>query len=271
MNNLPLGWLRLTLLILLALAHWPGTAQAEDELERWDRVVCLVTETPQDGKPGLTWGSGFFVKNDDALYLVTARHVAEKTTAKSRILYRNLDGESRWLVLGACLNEQGDPWKNHATADLSWLIVGKDSKVDEPMRNALLGLAVDWTALAEETPKRTTSVEITGFPMGLGTAPEVAPLVMAGSIASKELQAETKWGLESVFYAIPAVAGGASGGPVFRSDDDVEHVQVVGMHIAVGFDDSGAKLSKCVPAHFIRAALCDAEAAEDDTASPSQR
>ncbi len=260
MNNLLLRLFRVapvvTLLVaLLAVAQWPTTALADEELERWDRVVCLVTETPQDGKPGFTWGSGFFVAYEGELYLVTARHVAEKTTAKSRILYRKTDGESRWLVLGACLEKQGDPWHNHGTADLSWLIVAEDSKVSPAEREWLFDLAIDWSSLAEEMPKRTTAVEITGYPMGLGTAPEVTPLVMSGSIASRELRAESKWGIESVFYAVPAVAGGVSGGPVFQTIDDAAEVQVVGMYIAVGFDDSGGKLSKCIPAHLIRAAL----------------
>jgi len=53
-------------------------------------------------------------------------------------------------------------------------------------------------------------------------------------VASREMMTSATWGNEKIFYAIPSVASGTSGGPVYESIDDACDVAVVGRYI--GFE-----------------------------------
>lgn len=68
-------------------------------------------------------------------------------------------------------------------------------------------------------PRRTTEVEVAGFPFGFGIEPDVKPLVAMTRIASVELEAKNQWGTEPIVYAFPAIAQGTSGGPALSCID----------------------------------------------------
>ena len=91
--------------------------------------------------------------------------------------------------------------------------------------------------------------------MALGTRPSVSPLVMKGHVASRETEAEAKWGAEPIIFAVPTVGAGCSGGPVFLSLENHDRVVVVGMYVGMMFDNSGVKLSKIIPTRVIREAV----------------
>ena len=116
-------------------------------------------------------------------------------------------------------------------------------------------LAVPFERLRQEVPKRTTQIEITGYPLSFGSTPPVAPLAMVAHVASRELTSAARWGTEKIFYAVPTVASGTSGGPVFESSENSADTAILGMYIGFVSDTSGAKLSKVIPAHVIRTAI----------------
>lgn len=74
-------------------------------------------------------GTGFFIKTEDKVYLVTANHVARDTTIQTDILVRN-------LVTGMPTSfkiNQLNPmviWLYHPTADIAILEVTKTKDID---------------------------------------------------------------------------------------------------------------------------------------------
>lgn len=245
-----MNWMRCILLLLsVATASF-----AEDTaIERWDRAVCLQTERKTtDGQP--TMASAFIVERDGQFYILTAAHAAQDTHARTKVVYRAAGGEPRWVHLGGVVESSTDPWNVFGNADLA---VARLHRIPETAvyHAELQRLAIPFRALEPSVPKRTTAVEITGFPMALGTQPPVAPLAMVAHVASRELSSAARWGAERVFYAVPTVAAGCSGGPVFKSQDNPSDATIVGMYIGLISDTTGAKLSKIIPASVIRSAI----------------
>lgn len=223
-------------------------------LQRWDRVVCLVSENRD--KPGTQQSSsGFLVSNEDRLYLVTADHAANETHSKTQLLYRDSGGKRKSVLFEALFAASSNPWARYKTSDLGYAQL--DSS--HPDVQELKGLAIPLKSLLREAPPRTTKLEVTGFPLGLGVSDSVSPLVLCGNLASTELTSESRWGREPVLYSTPAVAQGCSGGPAFVADDDFSKVMVAGMYIGVVFDTTGAKLSKLVPARIIYEAIQESQ------------
>lgn len=66
-------------------------------------------------------------------------------------------------------------------------------------------------------------------------------------LASRELKVQGSWGLEPAAFANLAVGAGASGGVVTLHEDAPEECSVIGMHLGVNGDNTGAKLSRLVP------------------------
>ncbi len=245
------------------------------EIERWDRAICLYTDyTKPDGQPAFNLSTSFLVAFEQQLFLVTAAHAAKETGSATKVFYRRQDGAARWVLLKALNIEAGEPWKHHHSSDLS--IMKLEPGRLEAEAQGLADLAISRDALLPETPARTTEIEIVGFPMTIGTQPEISPLVMKGAIASRELQWKNKWGAEPVVFAVPAVGSGTSGGPGFTAVADLTTVQVAGMYVGLQVDESGAKLSRLVPARIIRDLITDmaktptTETAEAATMPPGQ-
>lgn len=240
--------------ILIALLLSTQLAVADDAIvERWDRAVCLHTERKTtDGKPAVA--SGFIVEHKESLWLVSAVHVAQDTHARTRIVYRTKTGESRWVHLGGLAETESNPWNDFGNSDVSIALMQRrpDSTV---YYDELRELAIPFDALISEVPKRTTRIEITGYPMSFGTTPPVAPLAMVAHVASREMLTPARWGNEKIFYAIPSVASGTSGGPVYESIEDLTNTTVVGMYVGLINDSTGAKLSKIVPSQVVRTAI----------------
>jgi hypothetical protein len=188
------------------------------------------------------------------MFLVTAAHAAQDTHGGTRVLYRNASGASKFVQLGLLTDGAADPWHAYQNSDLSVMTIASRPVVKEAVKELKM-LAIDFDCLLTDAPERTTEIDIVGFPISLGVRPTVSPLAMRGHLASREMQAEAKWGTEPMIYAIPAVGAGCSGGPVFQSADDTDEAKVVGMYIGVMFDPTGAKLSKIIPARVVRSAI----------------
>jgi hypothetical protein len=229
-------------------------AVADDAaVERWDRAICLHTERKTtDGQPAVA--SGFIIEHKKSLWLVSAVHVAQDTHARTRIVYRTRTGESRWVHLGGLAETETNPWSDFENSDVSIALIQErpDTTV---YYDELKELAIPLDALNTEVPKRTKRIEITGYPMSLGTTPPVTPFAMVAHVASREMPTPARWGNEKIFYAVPSVASGTSGGPVYESNEDPSNATVVGMYIGLINDSTGAKLSKIVPSKVVRTAI----------------
>jgi hypothetical protein len=242
------------LLLLVSIAAFSNASEPpQATLERWDRALCLQTERKAtDGLPAVA--SAFVVAHKENLYLITAAHASQDTHTLTKVLYRSKSGESRWVHLGGIVKASTNPWRTYENTDLAFLLV-HPSDASSVYINELTELAIPFAALVGETPRRTSRIEITGYPMAIGTQPPLAPLTMVAHVASREIDADAKWGKEKVFYAVPTVAAGCSGGPVFAANDDPGKPDVVGMYIGLIVDTTGAKLSKILPSPVIRSAI----------------
>lgn len=236
-----------TLLILSGANAEAGDGASETRIERWDRVICLLEPRPDAAGNA---GSAFLLKGDGKLVWVTAAHVAQFTSAKSRVLFRGPDGKSHWNILGDLTSRNGQPWRFHAQADLAVMEIDGE-RVETERFAALAALAIPITDIVAQTPPRTTKIEIAGFPMLLGSTPEISPLVMAAEVASRELPVEAKWGHEQIIFAHPVVPNGTSGGPAFVTAESPLETRIVGLYMGYQQDNQGHRLAKLVPGHVI--------------------
>jgi len=243
---------------------------SEPSIERWDRVVCLIeSHTDAEGKNSGDAGSAFLLQDDERLILVTAAHVARFTTAKSRLLFRDPDGESHWIILGGLTSGTGEPWRYHEQADLAAMELD-GSRVESKRFASLTALAMPLDELLTQTPRRTTKIEIVGFPMLLGVAPNVSPLAMGAAVASRELPVEAKWGHEQIIFAHPVVANGTSGGPAFVTTESPTETRIMGMYMGYQHDQQGHKLAKLVPGRLIADFLRQQTPADSQTRDPAR-
>ena len=236
--------------LLLAAILWCRSSIAEPPpverpSERWDRAVCLVEEGGQAAEAkSRQAGAAFLVAHSDRLMLFTAAHVARFSTAKTRLVFRDPAGDSHWIRLGGLVAATGDPWRHHRQADVAVMQIDGPNIPEKHLRslNALAFPAED--SLRLDPPGRTSAIEITGFPMLLGVAPTVSPLVMLGHVASRPSELEASWGQEEILFTYPVVGAGCSGGPVFLNQQDPAEATVVGMCIGFYQDKHGFKLTK---------------------------
>ena len=249
--------IRLSIFLAFVLCEFtpqPTVADDSPVIERWDRAVCLHTEQKKvDGRP--SYATAFLVRKSDSLFLITAAHAAQETHSQSKLLYRNSGGESKWIHIGALIDKPVDPWHTLDNSDLSIMSISRQEGSAPPAISELDELAMDFDWLLPEVPRRATTIEIAGFPIGLGSTPPISPLVMKGYLASREVEADAKWGKTSVIYALPVVGAGCSGGPVFVALEAPTEVRVVGMYIGLVYDPSGTKLSILIPSRMIRTAI----------------
>ncbi|TWT47107.1 hypothetical protein Pla22_52610 [Rubripirellula amarantea] len=238
-------------LLIVALTPLPSLSQ-DSVFERWDRAVCL--HSPGTKPESDTFASGFVVEQSGTLFLVTASHAAHQTQGTSRLRFRCLDGTSQWVSLAILFPGNGNPWVPNRSSDVAIALIASSGPA-KPYHTLLAGIAIPVDKLVTEVPRRTTQVEVAGFPFGFGVEPDVKPLVVVTRIASVELKAKNQWGTEPIVYSSPAIAQGTSGGPAFLTVNDPESCDVIGMYVGVCFDASGGKLSKLVPSSVIRTAI----------------
>lgn len=219
-------------------------------IEAWDRVVCIqsqVESKPDTGK----LCSAFLVTADERLFLVTAGHASAETNLKSKLRYRDPDGVTQWVSLKTFFRTSTNPWQRNEQSDFA---IAELPSVDgaETYRSHLSALSISLDSICTETPPRTTEIVAVGFPLAIGAGDVISPVAVVGHIASRETNTANTWGHEPIVYCSPALAQGTSGGPAFLNNQPDGELTVVGMHIGVVKDVSGAKLSKMVPANLIR-------------------
>ena len=246
----------------------PLAPQAEAGGERavYDHIVALKTRVENDTRVA----TAFFVADGDAnatrdanaggdVFLVTAKHAADETTARTRVLYRAPNGDSRWIELRGLFPGGRSPWVPYGSVDVAVARVDPPRESDDregPLAMARR-LALPLDSLATEPPPRGTPLEAVGYPVGLGADPPISSLVMHARTASRVVWRDGGWSRIPTLYAFPAIGAGTSGGPAFHAETG----QLVGMVRGVTFDNTGGKLSELVPAFAIRAAIAEAATA----------
>ncbi len=218
------------------------------------RVVFNLRTPVQNGD---SVGTGIFVVKGDALYLVTATHVATTTNSTTKVVISDSSGNSTALSLSDF--NQNLNWNNHPEADISVLPITMNSKIAPHMNERFFPF--DHFHMPKTPVSRDFELTSVGFPNGLGAAGMFSPLTYRSYASSSFItlnRADTQ--TPSVFFLLenPSV-GGYSGCPVF----DLGYM-VVGamtttkdktlcygiMHGTIS-DNTGGKLAAVTPAYYL--------------------
>ena len=214
-------------------------------------VVFLMQEVPASQEAIV--GSGFLVHTDNAVFLVTASHVARALGTSWRIVMPG--GSGRAVTARA----NGLEWRESPTADVSVAVLKPDSA---DQLNALLkrSLPIHLLSARPLPPSRDIPLTVMGYPLGLGSSGYVSPLSLETKAASGFITLKRfDNGKEANFIVLqdPSI-GGLSGGPVFDTGKSYfeegrritvrEGVSVVGLIHGVISDKSGGKFAAVVPA-----------------------
>lgn len=244
---------------LFLVCSCANVLQAEElPIERWDRAVCLVERQvdQETKKQKHEFSTAFLVADGEHVTLIATAHGARATSRQTSVMFRRPDGESGDIPLTDLYEGDGNPWRLQANADVAVMRIETGKEPGEEIQ-ALLKLAIPLESIQTKLPRRTTPVELTGFPLGmgikgLGVQPEMSSIVVCGQIASREMPVPAKWGSETIFIIQLAGAGGVSGAPVFLQEDSPQAVQVVGMVMGyVREDKSGLMMSRIIPGRIL--------------------
>jgi len=258
------GYLSAVCGILLACLSARDAIANEPSIERWDRAICLIQrEVDQETKKQKhEWSTAFLVTDGEHVTMVATAHGARATSRETIVLFRTAEGDSAAVGLAELYQGEGNPWRQQANADVAVMrIVPAEKEKENETIQALLKLAIPLESVQTTLPTRTTPVELTGFPLGLGikgvgVQSEVSSIVVCGQIASREMPVPAKWGSETVFLIQLAGAGGISGSPVFLQEESPQSVQLVGMVMGyVREDKSGLMMSRIIPGRILADAV----------------
>lgn len=232
--------------------------------EVFDRVVFIRCKTDKEVPPpegrnpdaeggparrfGVVSATGFFLRDREETYLVTARHVGVKLTPQASLSFVNEHCESRMIALGGLLREPADlVWRHHETADVS---VVKIFPRGEPAKD-VAALCVEREALMSTPPSRGAQAMACGFFMREGTHERIAPLVATVHVASEVMPVAFDGTLIEAFLVHPPTGSGFSGGPVYWRDEGSGRSRCIGVTSGVIGDQSGGKFSTVMPCSMI--------------------
>ena len=218
------------------------------------RTVCMFAT--QNGK-GFIYGTGFFVRKGEKLFVVTAQHVSNGFNNTTEIIVMGNNGISKKDLLS---NIQQGPTINHNNADVSV------TPIDEVKFNALQSIVIIFGYdLLNPTFTISRDVELTaiGFANGMGTSLYFMPFTFrsfpSSNMISNVILDNGKY-KETAFFLENAGCGGFSGCPVidlFYMASEGSVVEKEGIAIVYGImhgtlsDATGGKMAIVTPSKYI--------------------
>lgn len=222
-------------------SNW--VAADDTPVRRWNAAVFIKSLTTGGENAEVSAGSGVLLEMDGTKYLITARHVADKTNAKT-IVYVTVGERTQQFGLSELGYARNNSWQVRPQYDAAVLRLA-DGKLEGA------DIVAGEECFVESVPVKA-NLEIVGFPFGIGVtgAAPLAPLVIVGNVASREIDSplpspSTK-DKERVVLFTPPVASGTSGGPVF-AEINPGRWRLVGIYSGYLNDGTSPKLSKLVP------------------------
>ncbi len=212
----------LALLVVALGLVWQG--HADEAFVETLEATCRVTH---DGHSG----TGFFVRNAKAVYLVTAAHLLEKSNKPEfRMILRGRETNgvlSRQEIV-ILIRKDGQPlWKKHASEDIAALQVEIPSQIE--MKPIRLDRILKASAGGISEVKLGQTVWLPGYPAQLEANSTGWPVLRQGTIASHPLSPVAK--IPTMLIDIRSW-GGDSGAPLFTMIKGTPHIagMIVGMH-----------------------------------------
>ncbi len=208
-------------------------------------------------KTHFTCGTGFIVGYHNQTYLVTAKHLAQKT---SIAWSATISGPNDLAVTFPFTDFTGYtkdlPWVTHPLADVGVLCLADDSKYCRSGMVSRFDISVFVrTAMA---PAREKALTIVGFPLALGVRQKISPLTKETKAASGLYEISKGASTITVFFLSDPGIQGYSGSPVFAFPVEMavpgatvrvgpRQTQCYGLVSATLSDKTGGKLAQVVP------------------------
>lgn len=218
-------------------------------------VVYLQDEKPKnDSLVEISYGTGFFVRNDNNIFLVTAEHIARKLINNPSLITSDKNGNSTKYSLNSKMN-----WKYNSFADAAATIIA-----DPTLIKVFENYAIDFNFIEASLtyPVAELPLVVIGFPLRLGSQGKFSPLRRETNAASALIdlpRADNK--IISTFFILqdPSI-GGYSGAPVFVIEaysfgntlmKGFGTKMCIGLMHGTMLDDTGGKLGLVVPSKYI--------------------
>lgn len=220
-------------------------------------VVFLKQQVPA-GKES-KYGSGFLVKMNDRVFIVTASHVATAVGEKFSIVVPGAEGHP---IMGEIIIPK---WQISKTADVALALIEAPTN-EENIHLLQRCMPSDFLTARTLPPSRETPLTVMGYPLGLGVEGYISPLSIETRAASGLItmpRADNKQLATFILLQDPSIAG-LSGGPVFDTGNSYfegrkmnvrSGVSVVGLIHGVISDATGGKFAAIVPSTEILALL----------------
>jgi hypothetical protein len=216
-------------------------------------------------------GTGFFVANDEMLFLVTAKHVAVATSKETTLTIRVENDEPMSFPISKLTGRDELPrWTMHDKADVAVLRLNPVADLLPRLQKHFLHVNSLQSELA--APERTRSLTTLGFPMGLGVTEKFSPISRDAHAASGllSLSALNRNDPGTYFLLDSPSIGGFSGSPVcimpgaYVSGASLVFAtgggpQCIGLVSGTISDNTGGKMAAIVPSAFILETLTKAK------------
>lgn len=205
-------------------------------------------------------GTGFFVEDNNRLFLITANHIASFTSIRSRIVLKtNIDTPIEFPI-ASIVGSESLNWFHHPTADASAIQILPHKEVLPHLKEHFIPKVVLFPKF--EAPSRDKPLTVLGFPLGLGLQGKFSPISKESKAASGLIsfpRADTKVVNDFFLLDSPSI-GGFSGAPVFILPKAYtvnsglvfgNEFSCVGLVHGTLSDETGGKLCAVVPSQKI--------------------
>ncbi|MFC2104777.1 hypothetical protein ACFLS4_05450 [Bacteroidota bacterium] len=269
--------IKITLLLFTINVH----AQSKfSEIEKFLGVVGYIHDTEilkekVNGKEFEVWlkngetafpktysetGTCFFIYTHTDYYLVTAEHVARKTSLNSDIVISSENDNPILFKLGDIIEEKSSlNWTFHPNADVAVVLLDYNKITKELAR---CFLPFDMINYNLEAPFREREVTVYGYPLSLGVGRKISPITKTSKPSSGLIELPRfDNNKPSNFFLLddPSVSG-FSGGPVFELPQEitsdkksilVKIYRIVGL-VHGSISDKGGGFAAIVPSKYIK-------------------
>lgn len=257
-NNIDLGTVSVTV-VLLETIHVETTkvdGKTYEILLR-DSQTGVVKE-----KTSKSIGTGVLIAdNKNNTFLVSADHVAKKTTKGTQVVVKGEGNRPKKIALVNLLLDPKDiDWKSHSTSDVAAIRLTIPTSLRQVFKEHFLPIGTLEREL--NSPDRNIPLVTLGFPFGFGVQGYFSPISREANTASgllSLLRSDTKTRQDFFLLDSPSI-GGFSGAPVLRLPGTYTRgsslvfssgVRCVGIVHGTISDNTGGKMAAITPAAIV--------------------
>lgn len=244
-----------SLYVLLVLAEFSLFGQTPDDNNRSiEKTIVSFTNHDIDKDRNIPLGTGFILKKDILVCIITARHIADLTDPNT-IIGVLAGNQPKFLKLGDISLSKNLMWYYHENADLAAI------RIKNPGVETLHAFSREQLLKNDELPTLERPIIAVGFPLGLGMK-RFEPITQKYQRVSEMIEAKSDYFPQDAKYYLldrPAIDG-YSGAPLFNVPgvynivggfNYVKNFLLVGVVAGTISDNTGGKLGAVIPVIFV--------------------